>query len=155
MSDPVLATSEVAARLGVALFCGIAIGLNRDLHHKRAGVRTFGLVSLATAALTVAAVLTTDTAGVTRVVQGIVTGIGFLGAGMILHPSGSVDAHGLTTAAAVWFAAVLAVIAGLGALVVALAVLAAGLLLLMLGKPFERAMERVFGTPAGPVDPDD
>jgi putative Mg2+ transporter-C (MgtC) family protein len=159
MADPVLATSELCLRLVAALGCGVAIGLNRNLHRKRAGVRTFGLVALATAGVTVALIVTSSNDGVTRGIQGILTGIGFLGAGMILHRPGDGDAHGLTTAAAVWFVAVLAVICALGAIGLAAGVLAAGLLLLFVGKPFERFMERLFGAappPAGEaVEPDD
>jgi putative Mg2+ transporter-C (MgtC) family protein len=159
MADPVLATSELCLRMGAALGCGVAIGLNRNLHRKRAGVRTFGLVALATAGVTLALVMTSSTEGVARGIQGILTGIGFLGAGMILHRPTGGDAHGLTTAAAVWFVAVLAVICALGAMGFAAGVLAAGLLLLLVGKPCERFLDRRFGRAPPPggevVDPDD
>lgn len=158
MADPLLATSEICVRLAAALGCGVAIGLNRNLHSKRAGVRTFGLVALATAGVTVALVMTSNTDGVSRGVQGILTGIGFLGAGMILHRPADGDAHGLTTAAAVWFVAVLAVMCALGAVGLAAGTLAVGMLLLLVGKRFERFIERLFGQvpPSGePVEPDD
>ena len=82
-----LAMSDIALRLGMALLCGGLIGLNRDLHHKRAGLRTFGLVALATAGMTLGMLggSAEDLGNVSRVVQGILTGIGFLGAGVILH----------------------------------------------------------------------
>ena len=66
--------------------CGAVIGLNRDLHRKSAGFRTFGLVSVGSAI--VALVITQvspDVNAVSRVIQGVLTGIGVLGAGVILH----------------------------------------------------------------------
>ena len=74
---------DIVLRLGSAILIGGAIGLNRDLHHKPTGMRTLGLVALGStlAVLAVAG----DPAAVSRVIQGIITGIGFLGAGVILH----------------------------------------------------------------------
>jgi putative Mg2+ transporter-C (MgtC) family protein len=111
------ALQDMLARLLLALACGAVIGLNRDLHGKSVGFRTFGLVSAGSAI--VALVITqvsTDVNAVSRVIQGVLTDIGFLGAGVILHQPTSSRVTGLTTAAAVWLTAGLGLACGLGAL---------------------------------------
>jgi len=139
---------EIAVRLGAALILGSAIGLNRDLHGKPAGVRTHALVSLAAAVAVMVSLglpgesKSMDSNAISRVLQGILTGIGFLGAGVILrNPTGHVT--GLTTAATVWLCAVLGVTCGLGYWSVL--VIAAGLsvLVLALGGPIEYLAERL------------
>ena len=139
---------EIAVRLGAALLLGSAIGLNRDLHGKPAGIRTHGLVSLGAA---VAAIISLGLPGesrsldpnaISRVLQGILTGIGFLGAGVILRdPTGHVA--GLTTAATVWICAVLGVTCGLGYWAVLGIALGLTALLLALGGPIEYLAERL------------
>jgi putative Mg2+ transporter-C (MgtC) family protein len=143
--EPVLPTSEIALRLLVALACGALVGLNRDFHKKPAGFRTFGLVGLGSGLVVV---LMHQMAGsgpdaVSRVVQGVLTGIGFLGAGMILHRVQANKIAGLTTAAAVWLTAGLGMAAGAGQLKLAGFGLLFGMILLLVGGPFERALERV------------
>src|ERR1700692_33959 len=110
---------EIAMRLGAALILGTALGLNRELHGKPAGLRTHALVSLGAAVATIVSLgfpgesKSIDPNAIGRVLQGILTGIGFLGAGVILRdPNGHVT--GLTTAATVWICAVLGVACGLG-----------------------------------------
>lgn len=107
--------SEIVLRLGLAALAGGAIGLNRDLHGKPVGVRTLSLVSLATAMVVVLA----DPIGHggftdagSRVIQGILTGIGFLGAGVIYKENFSV--RGLTTAASIWITAAIGILIGIG-----------------------------------------
>ena len=104
---------DIVLRLGSAILIGGAIGLNRDLHHKPTGMRTLGLVALGStlAVLGVAG----DPAAVSRVVQGIITGIGFLGAGVILHRPTGGKVHGLTTAATIWVTAAIGVLCGIAA----------------------------------------
>ncbi|AMN45072.1 MgtC/SapB family protein [Rhodoplanes sp. Z2-YC6860] len=97
-------TSEIVLRLLVAALAGIALGLNRDLRGKPTGVRTLGLVGLASC-IVVLAVSHGDSGNPGRVIQGIVTGIGFLGAGVIVRNSMGKQVHGLTTAACVWLTA--------------------------------------------------
>jgi putative Mg2+ transporter-C (MgtC) family protein len=140
---------EIAVRLGAALILGSALGLNRELHGKPAGLRTHGLVSLGAAVAAIAAIglpselKSMDPNAVSRVVQGILTGIGFLGAGVILRdPSGHVT--GLTTAATIWICAVLGMACGLGywsllGIATCLTVFA-----LVFGKPVEHLAERFF-----------
>ena len=106
--------SEIALRLGAAVVIGAVIGLDRELRHKPAGVRTIGLVSLGSAlAVLIVTVTSSDPTVSSRVIQGVLTGVGFLGAGVIVHHSGTVE--GLTTAASIWAAAALGAGAGLGA----------------------------------------
>ena len=135
---------DTLARLLLALACGAVIGLNRDLHRKSAGFRTFGLVSVGSAV--VALVITQvspDVNAVSRVIQGVLTGIGFLGAGVILHQPTSSRVTGLTTAAAVWLTAGLGVACGLGEFPLALAGLAVALVILIIGRPIELYLERL------------
>jgi putative Mg2+ transporter-C (MgtC) family protein len=142
--DP-LTTAEIALRLLTAFACGAVIGLNRDFHRKPAGFRTFGLVSIGSA---IVVLVMHQTAGagadaVSRVIQGVLTGIGFLGAGVILHRVPHNKVAGLTTAAAVWLTAGLGVAAGSGQYTIAWLGLAFAMVLLLAGGPFERLLERV------------
>src|SRR4029077_8480991 len=140
---------EIVVRLGGALILGSALGLNRELHGKPAGLRTHGLVSLGAA---VAAIVSLGFPGesksvgpnaVSRVLQGILTGIGFLGAGVILRdPNGHVT--GLTTASTIWICAVLGVACGLGYWSVLGIATGLTVIALVFGKPIEHLAERFF-----------
>jgi putative Mg2+ transporter-C (MgtC) family protein len=149
---------EMALRLGAALLVGAIIGLNRELHGKAAGLRTHALVSLGAAVATIIVLkapngsLGADQNAIGRVVQGILTGVGFLGAGVILRdPAGHVT--GLTTAATIWICAVLGLVCGLGYWGVLGITVVLTTLLLLLGRPLERLAERVFHRHAsGPPD---
>jgi len=114
-----IAFSEVALRLGSALLFGSAIGLEREWYRHRAGIRTMMLISVGSAgfvilSLEIFAKLPNNTgqAEVSRVLQGLIGGIGFLGAGTILQNRGTI--YGLTTAAAVWCVAAVGAASGLG-----------------------------------------
>lgn len=101
----------------LALLLGAVIGWERFIDHKPAGLRTHTLVALGSAGVMVAAhaMMGDDPAAhreLSRVVQGVITGIGFLGAGSILQSAGSV--RGLTTAASIWIVAAIGVAAGGG-----------------------------------------
>jgi putative Mg2+ transporter-C (MgtC) family protein len=155
---------EMMSRLLLALACGAVIGLNRDLHKKSAGFRTFGLVSVGSAIVALVITQTSlDPNAVSRVIQGVLTGIGFLGAGVILHQPTSSRVTGLTTAAAVWLTAGLGLACGLGQFPLALAGLVVALVILIIGKPIEQHFEKVFpvkhgkrtGESEDPGDPDD
>ncbi len=136
---------ETIARLLLALACGVCLGLNRDLHHKPAGVRTFSLVSVGAALVTLVAVqlLPGDASSVSRVIQGILTGIGFVGAGVIFHSEQRKNVAGLTTAAAIWFTAALGIACGLGRFTLVLMGLIVALAVLVIGGPIERFAERL------------
>ena len=128
--------TEIILRLGVATLAGGLIGLNRDLHDKPIGLKTLGLVSLATSMLLVMvhssdAKIVSDAGS--RVIQGILTGIGFLGAGVIVHAGRHFRVRGLTSAASTWLAACIGIVCGLGqwrlvtiALVITFAILTVG-----------------------------
>lgn len=144
-----IALIEIALRLGAATIAAGAVGLNRDLHGKPIGVRTLGLVGLSTAAvviLTDAGIARPDVSDATsRVIQGILTGIGFLGAGVIVHRGTHKQIHGLTSAACVWFTACIGIICGAGRWPVVLIAGAFAILLLSLGRPIERIFHRWLG----------
>ena len=102
-------------RMVAALIIGTVIGLQRELSHKPAGLRTHLLVALGTTLLVVAAVNSNmKSADVSRVIQGLITGIGFLGGGTILKLTQEHEIRGLTTAAGIWLTAAASVAAGLG-----------------------------------------
>jgi putative Mg2+ transporter-C (MgtC) family protein len=140
---------ETALRLGAALIIGSILGLNRELHGKPAGLRTHALVALGAAVATIVVLksptgfLAAEQNAIGRVVQGILTGVGFLGAGVILRdPAGHVT--GLTTAATVWMCAVLGIVCGLGYWGILGITVILTTLVLILGRPLERLAERIF-----------
>jgi putative Mg2+ transporter-C (MgtC) family protein len=151
-----VSTSEALLRLLTALACGAVIGLNRDLHRKSAGFRTFGLVSVGSAIVALVIIQTSpDPNAVSRVIQGVLTGIGFLGAGVILHQPTSSRVSGLTTAAAVWLTAGLGIACGLGQFALAISGLAVALLILIIGRTIELYLEKVFPVKHGKEKSDD
>jgi putative Mg2+ transporter-C (MgtC) family protein len=112
---------HVLIRLIAATLLGAVVGFQRERAGKPAGLRTHILVSLGTAVFVLAcAGVGMSSDGLSRVIQGIVTGIGFLGAGSILKINEERDIQGLTTAAGVWMTAAIGVAVGLGSLGVAL-----------------------------------
>ena len=134
-----LETSDIAIRLAAAVASGVVIGVNRDLAHSQIGARTLGMVALGAATVTVATIqvpgMAENSDALSRVIQGVVqgvmAGISFIGAGVILRNPEKQKVDGLTTAAAVWVTAALGIACGLGswstvgiALVLAVAVLA-------------------------------
>lgn len=136
--DPVSFT-RVALRLGVALALGAVIGWDREQRDADAGLRTHMLVALGAALFVVVPV----EAGfakedLSRVVQGLVSGIGFLGAGAVLKNSEEGRIHGLTTAASVWATAAVGVAAGLGREATALLATVLVLVVLRLLRRFSR-----------------
>ncbi len=101
------------AAIFVATICGAIIGTEREKREKPAGLRTLMLVCLGSAGFTlVSFAFTTSTGDSGRVAAQIVTGIGFLGAGVILHPRGTIS--GATTAASIWVTAAIGMMAGAG-----------------------------------------
>ena len=107
--------TRVAARMTVALLLGAAIGWDRERRDADAGLRTHMLVSLGAALFVlVPAESGMDPDALSRVIQGIVAGIGFLGAGAVLKVGEEGRIHGLTTAATIWATAAVGMAAGLG-----------------------------------------
>ena len=117
-----LSSLDVGLRLGAAALTGALIGINRALTNKPIGMRTLGLVALGAAAVAVAAIQVAGMAenadAMSRVVQGIIqgvmAGISFIGAGVILRDAKARTVEGLTTAATVWVTAALGIACGLG-----------------------------------------
>jgi putative Mg2+ transporter-C (MgtC) family protein len=109
---------RITVRMLLAATLGGLLGYERQRHGKQAGLRTHMLVALGSAFF----VLVPEQAGMSqnalsRVIQGVITGIGFLGAGTILKLSGERQIRGLTTAAGIWLAAAVGVAVGLGRLI--------------------------------------
>ena len=107
--------TQMVVRLLLAAFCGGLLGFEREHAGKEAGLRTHMLVALGAAFF----VLIPQQAGVSsgdmsRVLQGVITGIGFLGAGTILKLNDREEVHGLTTAAGIWLTAAVGIAAGMG-----------------------------------------
>jgi len=127
---------QVLIRLIASAFLGAAIGLQREKRGKPAGIKTHILATLGTTVFVLACTgygMSSD--GLSRVIQGIVTGIGFLGAGAILKLDESRDIKGLTTAASIWISAAIGVAVGLGGLGLALlATILTLIVLAVLGK---------------------
>jgi len=153
--------SEILLRLGVATLAGAAIGLNRDLRGKPIGMKTLGLVALSTAMVVALAVQFAEPGKITdaasRVIQGILTGIGFLGAGVIVHERERSRIRGLTSAACTFLAACVGVACGAGEWRIVATALAMTFALLIIGRRMESWLHRVLGgredsqdTPAPP-----
>jgi putative Mg2+ transporter-C (MgtC) family protein len=137
--------ADIIVRLGGATLIGAAIGLNRDLHGKPIGVRTLGLVGLASAIAVLAVApdgASADSNPSSRVVQGVLTGIGFLGAGVIMRPHTDGRVHGLTSAACAWATACLGLVCGLAAWPIVATGVVLVFIVLILGGPFERLSHR-------------
>jgi putative Mg2+ transporter-C (MgtC) family protein len=136
-----LDTLDIALRLGVATLVGAVLGLNRDLHGKATGVRTLGLVCLGSA-LAVLSIHRVGDSDPSRVIQGIVTGVGFLGAGVIVRNGKGHHVHGLTTAACVWVTACIGAACAVAEWQIVVLGAALVLVVLVFGGPFERSIDR-------------
>jgi putative Mg2+ transporter-C (MgtC) family protein len=151
-----LQESDLILRLGAAIVAGVIIGLNRDLRNRPAGVRTHALVGLGSGLVMLAALELpgdpTGAAAAVRAIQGVLTGIGFLGAGVILHQPDRRSVRGLTTAATIWVTAGLGLVCGLGHWMLAGTGLVFALLVLLGGGPLERVVRRLFHRPASGPD---
>lgn len=123
---------RIVLRVMVATLAGAIIGFERERTGKSAGLRTHMLVSLSSAIFVLGPLEADMSASdVSRVVQGVAAGIGFLGAGTILKLTGEGEVKGLTTAAGIWLTAAIGVAAGLGRL--GLAIMCAILASVILG----------------------
>jgi|SRR5688572_23361382 len=117
--DPIT-NQEIYSRLILTMVLAGLIGLEREYHHKPAGLRTNVMVGLGSTLMTIASIkgatlLTEFTGDPTRIAAQIVTGIGFIGAGVILRPSsGRGQIIGLTTAATLWVVSGLGIAVGMG-----------------------------------------
>ena len=134
---------RVVIRLLAALILGGIIGIQRERSGKAAGFRTHMMVCLGTAVF----VITCSSVGMefdamSRVIQGLVTGIGFIGAGTILKLDKEEEIIGLTTAAGIWMTAAIGITVGLGAVGVGFISTALALVILALAQPLEDCVQK-------------
>jgi len=134
--------TALIGRLLLAAALGAVIGFEREMRQKEAGLRTNMLITMGTALFTIMSIeLAAGPADdQTRVASQIVTGIGFLGGGAILHEKGSVK--GLTTAATIWMNAAIGIAAGTGRYALAIVATVITLLTLTALFPFEKWLEK-------------
>ena len=141
--------TELALRLGMALAAGACIGIERQWHQHRAGLRTNVLVALGAALFVALGAMTPGESSPTRIASYVVSGVGFLGAGAIIRDG--LDVRGLNTAATLWCAAAVGALAGFGyfpaATLGALAVLGTNIML----RPVARRLTRTTPTAEAPV----
>jgi putative Mg2+ transporter-C (MgtC) family protein len=146
---------EIVFRLGVATIAGGLIGLNRDLQGKPIGLKTLGLVGLATAMVVLVANPSADPAKISdaasRVMQGILTGIGFLGAGVIVRAEHDFRVRGLTSAACTWLTACVGIACGVGQWRIVVVALAITFALLIVGRWIERWLHHLLGGKSDPA----
>jgi len=132
---------EMIARVVLAAFLGAALGVEREVQHKTAGLRTHTLVAAGAALFSVAgASVSADGTDLTRIAAQVVTGIGFIGAGGMIKSGFTMT--GITTAATLWFSAALGVAAGFGLYAVAPAALAIALLSMIGFAPIREHLRR-------------
>lgn len=140
---------ELLLRLGSATGVGALVGLNREITQKPAGMRTHALVSLGAALITVGSIqfglgsTPRDDGAVLRAIQGIITGIGFIGGGVILRLPQEETVLGLTTAATIWIVAGLGIACGFGAWDATIITTALTLMVLVIGTRVEKAVRKM------------
>jgi putative Mg2+ transporter-C (MgtC) family protein len=135
-----LTTAEFTLRLGVGLGCGALIGIERQWQARRAGLRTNALVATGATLFVLYAVATNDSGSPTRVASYVVSGVGFLGGGVILREGFNV--RGLNTAATLWCSAAVGVLAAGGYLVFALIATGTIVGIHLLGRPVGHLIDR-------------
>jgi putative Mg2+ transporter-C (MgtC) family protein len=137
---------QVVGRILVAALLGAILGYERERQGKSAGVRTHTLVSLAAAFFVIIPQQAGASAGdLTRVIQGVAAGVGFLGAGSIIKQNEQGVIHGLTTAAGIFFTTAVGVAAGLGRDLTAILCTALALVVLTLLPKAQGWLERRLG----------
>lgn len=143
-------------RLLFAIVLGAILGAQREHRHKPAGLRTHMLVSLGAALFVIAALQSgMNNESISRLLQGLVAGIGFLGAGAILKLQREREVEGLTTAAGLWLTAAVGVAVGLGRLGLAtIAMLLAWIIMAVLGKIEHRINAKRIGSQKADPIPD-
>lgn len=128
--------------LTVAMLLGGLIGLERQMHRKPAGLRTNMMICMAATVFTLmcSSLDGSDASANSRVIQGIITGVGFLGAGALMHTQGNV--HGLTTAATIWLVTGVGIACGLGRYQTAIATTLLTLVVLWGLSPLDRKLKQ-------------
>jgi putative Mg2+ transporter-C (MgtC) family protein len=141
---------DILLRLGAAVAAGVALGINRDFENKPIGARTLGLVGLGSAVVVVATIqfpgMAENPDAASRVIQGMIQGlmggISFIGAGVILRNPGARTVEGLTTAATVWVAAALGIACGLAMWRTAIPAIVLALVLLVVAAWFTQMLPK-------------
>jgi putative Mg2+ transporter-C (MgtC) family protein len=137
---------RITIRLSVALVLGGLLGYEREIRHTPAGLRTHMLVALGSALFVIVPLQSgVPLADITRVLQGIVAGIGFLGAGTILKLRDEGEIKGLTTAASVWMTCAVGIAAGMGHQGTAIVSTAFALIILTVVSHFTNGLKRRSG----------
>jgi len=132
---------EIIAKLAIAAILGMLVGLERELHHKPAGMRTHVLVCIgATLFAIISTSIKGDLVDTSRIASSVVLGIGFLGAGIIFKEADRVK--GLTTAAELWVLAAIGLAVGIGFYFTAIATTTIVLLILVPGKIMEKNIKK-------------
>ncbi len=142
-------TVEFILRLIASVFFGALVGLEREITRKPAGLRTHVLVSMGACLFTIASFYmapNTSNIDYSRIAAGIVTGIGFIGAGSIIATRGQV--RGVTTAASLWITAAIGLMVGMGNYVLSFVAAVLSFLVLRVGK-VEREIEEIEGIRKG------
>jgi putative Mg2+ transporter-C (MgtC) family protein len=146
---------EFLGRVAIAALLGGTLGFDRELRRAAAGVRTYALVGMGSAAFMAAAILISGEAGAdsrtlndnqVRMAAGLVAGVGFLGAGAILRTDERV--HGLTTAAGIWVTAAIGLLIGAGFWILGVGVTILALIIIIGLRPFHESV----GKPHGGTD---
>jgi len=136
-----MAITSILIRLGLSLLVGAIIGLDRELEHKPAGLRTMILVCLgSTVFMLIGATISIPGLEQGRIIAGVITGIGFLGAGAIIRTGA--DVQGMTTAATIWLVSGLGLAVGCGAYALAIITCLLSLVVLRLLHIVERAFHK-------------
>jgi putative Mg2+ transporter-C (MgtC) family protein len=140
-----MSSADLLLRLLLAAGLGAAMGIEREIHQKPAGLRTNMLIAMGSVVFTMVSIQIAHAGGSSdRIAAQIVTGIGFLGGGAILRSGTSV--HGMTTAATIWVNAAVGMAVGTGEYTMAISATALTLVVLALLPPIETYFERRAGT---------
>lgn len=134
----------IIPKIIVATLCGIIVGIEREAKNKVAGLRTIVLICVGSTIFTAAAVFVSEIYGPSdpgRVISTIVTGIGFLGGGVIIKNNDRVI--GVTTAAFIWVMAAIGILCALGAYIMPIAVTLGLLVVSMLFEKFEKRIKKI------------
>ena len=131
----------IIIRILVSFLLGVIIGIERGISHKTVGFRTLSLACIGSTGFTLISIYGFQDVDSSRVAAQIVTGIGFLGAGAILH-RGYIT-KGLTTATALWVAAAVGMACGTGMFILAFILILMSLILLWVLKPFKIHLDRI------------
>jgi putative Mg2+ transporter-C (MgtC) family protein len=127
---------------GLAVLLGGLIGIEREIHHKPAGLRTNILICLAAALFTQLALSISQDGfdSTSRILQGVITGVGFIGAGSVIR--GSHEIHGITTAASIWLVTGVGIACGFGMYDAAVGVTVIALIVLWGLHPLDRRIRK-------------